>query len=159
MARFAANTTVSVKRSMAEIEALMERFGAKTFIRHINPETGRTVFAFDVRGHPFKIEVPGPDRKKIRKQSRRYIPESQMDRKVEQERMRLWRVVVHQIKAALVGVEEGLTTFEQALMPYHVLPGGKTVQETFGERIEELYQGELLPLLLPEPQEKERGGK
>jgi hypothetical protein len=155
MAKFAANTNVSVKSSMAEIEALMERFGAKTFIRHVDPETGRTAFGFEVRGHPFRVEVPKPDPKKIRKESRRYIPESRMDKKVEQERRRLWRVVVHQIKAMLVAVDEGMLTFEQAMMNYHVLPGGKTVQETFGERVEELYRGDLLPLLLPAPGRKE----
>ena len=153
MAKFAANTNVSVKSSMAEIEDLMERFGAKTFIRHIDPDTGRTAFGFEIRGHPFRVEVPKPDRKRIREESRRYIPENRMDKKVEQERMRLWRVVVHQIKAMLVAVDEGMLTFEQAMMNYHVLPGGKTVQETFGERVEELYRGDLLPLLLPAPKE------
>lgn len=153
MAKFAANTTVSVKRSMAEIEALMERFGAKTFIRHMDPETGRNFFAFEVRGHPFRVEVPEPDRNKLWEEYRGYPTESQLDKKVEKERMRLWRVVVHQIKAMLVAVDEGLMTFEQAMMNYHVLPGGKTVQETFGERVEELYQGALLPLLLPEPKQ------
>lgn len=154
MSKFAAGITVPIQQSMTEIERLIDRFGANAYIRYVNKVTGKTSFAFDVRGHGFRIETPIPDRGKLAKEYRGHHTKGQLDKKVEQEKRRLWRVVVQQIKAMLVCAEEGLVTFEQAMMPYHVLPGGKTVQETFGERVEELYQGELLPLLLPAPKQQ-----
>lgn len=50
------------------------------------------------------------------------------------------------------GVDEGLYSFEQAMMFFHVLPGGQTVHEALGERIEGIYDSGLL--LLPEGEAK-----
>lgn len=140
--RVYSDTTVPVVKSLWEIRALVEKFGATTFVEHRRPEGGR-VLAFELGGHPFRLEVPEPRPSAFRGRRRN------LDTALEHERMRLWRVMVHHVKALLVAVEEGILTPAQALLPHHVLPGGQTLAQAVGQDPAGLYQGDTLALLLP----------
>lgn len=63
------------------------------------------------------------------------------------EARRLWRVVVMVTKARLVAVEEGVSTFEQEFIGQVVLPGGRTLAESYAADLPALASSGATPQL------------
>lgn len=129
--KYAEGTTVSVGRSRDELERTLERFGANGQSWMRDDEKGITTMAFRRRGktYMFTIAVP-PLADFVKTPSKRYS-RSQEDAKVHQdaELRRRFRSLANYIKALLDATDTGIIKAEEALLPYLVLPGGKTFYE------------------------------
>ena len=138
MAKFAERTKVPVSQSRAEIQKLIERYGATEFVFGFDQD--RSMFQFSMKGFRARIEVPLPQR--VRYES---------DAKYEQRGLSRWRAVVLVLKAKLESIENEIERFEQAFMPYLVLPNGGTVGEFMVPQIERAYATQEMPPMLPAP--------
>ncbi|MDY0188929.1 MAG: hypothetical protein RBR16_13515 [Syntrophus sp. (in: bacteria)] len=151
MTRYAQRTEVGADKSRAEIERTLMRYGAKAF--HYGWQENRAMIAFELEGRYFKIDLPLPDKNDEQFQitpSRGYqrTPEAALAAWEQATRQR-WRALALWVKAVLEATESGITTLEQALMPYIVLPDKSTVAEWMLPQIEKAYETGQMPKLLP----------
>ncbi|MDP9371225.1 MAG: hypothetical protein M3Q65_01950 [Chloroflexota bacterium] len=170
--RYAEGTTTPVGASVAEIERLLERFNAETFVQgYTTLPDGRRQHnvMFEVAGQRMKLGVPLPDPQarefvyQVRPSWQRRTPEQAKER-YEAEVRRRWRVLVLVVKSKLVAVEElegaGYgrdEAFRQQFLPETVMGDGRTLAEVVEEQLPAIRRGlpPLLPgaaLALPEPQ-------
>ena len=151
--RYAADTTVGADRSKAEIERLLERYGADRFMSGWGD--GQAFLGFRCRDRMVKFVLPLPDRDddefrttptgRSRRGSR---GENQAQKAHEQEVRRRWRALALVIKAKLEAVETGITTFESEFLAHIVMPDGRTVGEHVSPAIASAYgSGRVVPLL------------
>lgn len=148
---YAEGTTVSVANSRAELEAMLERYGA-TYTAIFN-EPGRATIAFRMAERNVRITLPLPDKSQFRRTSTRMVERSPQSQQTawEQACKEKWRSLVLAIKAKLVSVANGIETFEESFMAHVVMPDGRTVGETITPNIALAYQqGGSVPLL-PSP--------
>lgn len=150
MPEFAKNTTVTAAKSRAEIEYLLGRFGADGFM---SGRDGRNVIlAFKAQGRQIMFRMVTPDI-----EEHRHTPtgkersDADAQKAADQEDRRMWRSLALSIKAKLVGVEDGIETFEQAFMAHVVMPDGLTLGEHVAPRIAQAYDSGEMPPLLPAP--------
>lgn len=142
-AGYAAGTEVPVERSRAELDGILERFGAEEFGYHSNRE--RALVGFLYRGYRVQLEVrfPDPEDREIatvrtgKGSTRRRRTESQVAARVEQVKREKWRALVFLVKAKLVAIEEGASSFEAEFLPYLVVDGGaRTILEAMEPQLE-----------------------
>lgn len=134
---FAKRTEVTVDRSRAEIERLLQRFGAEGFAYAW--EGGQETVGFVYAAKRVRLSIPLPKRESYRSEDA-----------WSKERRRRFRVLVLAVKSLLVAVEEGLIGFEEAFLSWFVTPDGATVAEKVIPQLEEVARRGLLPpLMLP----------
>lgn len=154
MSGYATGTAVSGDRSKAEIEAILERYGADQFIS--GWATGQVVIGFRMgqRMIRFNLPVPAPESFRTYQSQRngrkyeRTRSEGAVAEAFEQELRRRWRALALVIKAKLEAVESRITTFEEEFLAHIVLPGGKTVWETSRNEIKLAYETQQPPSML-----------
>lgn len=153
MAKFAENTNVSSEKSRSEIERILSRYGADSFM--YGWEAERAVVAFRMNGRHVKFVLPMPDRT-----SREFThtPEKNMRRSdsaaasaFEQAVRQRWRALALVIKAKLEAVEAGITVFDNEFMAHIQLPDGQTVGNFMRPQIQLAYEKGTMPALLPAP--------
>lgn len=137
---YAANTSVSVAKSKAEIEAILERYGADQFMSGWNAENaiiGFTIRIDDdqIRQIKFNLSMPS-------KTERRFTHHSKGTRTVEaalkeweQACRQRWRALALVIKAKLEAVECGISTIEDEFLAQTVMDDGRTVSQHVKEPI------------------------
>lgn len=139
--KYAAQTSVPVPRSRAELEMLLERFGADAFaysaLAARGGREGTETVGFDHHGHRVRIGLAFPP-----------LNEFPSDSALQKERRRRWRVLVLVVKSLLVGVEEGVIAFEEAFLPWFVMPDGLTIAEKVVPKLEDAVRRGALPALL-----------
>lgn len=147
---YASETTVSPEKTRMEIERLLFKFGATEFGIFTKMDHGGV--AFVMRGIRIAIEIPLPSRDRFATFTGRYgrkkarSPDA-IHREYEQAVRSRWRSLCLLIKAKLVGVEEGATTFEVEFMPYMVTASGQTIGRQMLPFIQKAQEGGG-PLLL-----------
>lgn len=152
MSRYAAQTTVSVERSKAEIEATVNRYGATGFMSGWSGKFA--MIAFEMRDRRVKFVLPLPERSERRfTHSTRGVrtPEAAL-KEWEQGCRQRWRALALAIKAKLEAVEAGIAEFEDEFMAHIVMPDGQTVSQHVRPRIAHAYETGTMPPLLPAPQ-------
>ncbi|HAR39367.1 MAG TPA: hypothetical protein DCS09_12765 [Porphyromonadaceae bacterium] len=131
--RYASNTAVSEDRSRAEIEQMLMKYGADEF-GYITRAT-EAMIGFQYKGIRVQMTVPLPSSTDKRFHETPTGRQVRSDNKAfdawQKEIRRRWRSLCLVIKAMLVGVDDGVMTFEQAFMPYMVLGNGQTVAHYF----------------------------
>lgn len=151
MSRFAAETSVSVEKSRAEIERLIVRYGATSTAFMTAP--GRATILFEAKGRRvmFELPLPGVDEKRFQRDGRGSLRTPQKRHEAwEQVCRQLWRALALVIKAKLEAVESGITSFEDEFLAHILMPDGQTVGKHVKPRIERAYtSGEMTPLLPP----------
>ncbi len=142
MTHYANNTTVPVDRSKAEIEKNLARFGASEFGYWVGPKEAHVGFVYN--GVRIEMSLPYPDVEDCR-HTPTGLERTDAQTKTEhgKEIQRRWRSLSAVIKALLVGVDDGVLTFEDAFMPWIVWGNGLTTRQ----------------LLLPELQKALKAGK
>ncbi len=110
---YARNTTVGTDKTRAEIEKLLKKCGASHF--GYMSEPGKAQIAFVSANRRVKFTVPMPTRG--------------TERKVKAEERRRWRSLLLSVKGKLVGVADGVETFEEAFLAHIVTNEGPTVME------------------------------
>lgn len=153
MAKYAAQTNVSVERSKAEIEQIVMRYGATGFISGWKDQ--QAMISFEVQDRRIRFILPLPDR-----MDRRFWrtpargherSEKQAYDAWEQACRQLWRALALAVKAKLEAVESRISTFEEEFMAHIVLPNGLTIGESVLPNLPQIMAGGPMPRLLPGP--------
>lgn len=152
LGKYAANTSVPVARSRAELERVLVKYGASKF--GTLSEESRAIVFFEVKGRQVQWSIPMPSKtdKAFTHKGWRKLADSARDKLIEQETRRRWRVGVITVKAMLEAVESKILTFDQAFLPHIVIPGtAKTIGEAMNTpKLDALYSGKWMPALLAE---------
>lgn len=124
-----AQTEVAVDKSQSEIRKLLHAHGAANFSFGEGTADGHlwAIVEFVLHDQRVRIRVPlkAIDHKLVmaRVQRTRTRSKEQITTELaEQEARRIWRVLVHGLKARMVSVEEGVESFEEAFLPHLVDP-------------------------------------
>jgi hypothetical protein len=155
MSRFAADTSVSVERTRAEIERLIIKYGA-TSTAFFNAQA-EAMIAFEANERRILFRLPLPDRNEERftsyqrgKTTYQRTPEAAFAQWEQACRQR-WRALALVIKAKLEAVDSGITTFEDEFLAHIVMPDGQTVASHIKPSIASAYQSGTMQPLLPPP--------
>ena len=147
--KYAEQTQVPVDRSKAEIERLLQRYGATEFVHGWKAD--RAMIQFKMRDRYIRFVLPLPvlsDFTKTATGRSRKADTGAVTNAWEQACRQRWRALTLTIKAKLESVESGIEQFESAFMAQVVMPDGKTLSETLLPQIEQAYKtGKLPPLL------------
>lgn len=147
---YATKTKVSVERSETELRKLLRKAGATAIVSASDENRGRHVVVFELDGRRIRLEVFEPDRSAfIYTETGRVRPEAYVDSQIEQERRRLWRVLVLVTKAKLELIASGDSWVEREFLADILLPNGKTVYNDVADKIETAYLTGKMPKLLP----------
>lgn len=153
MAKYAENTTVTVERSQAEIQGLIQRYGARKYASGYDEDTRLAVIQFEMTGRRvmFRLHLPDIDDDRFALDGRgRERSQTAWANAYDQECRRLWRSLLLVIKAKLESVESGVESFEEAFLPQIVIPGtGQTYGQFAVPQIAAVYEHGELPPMLP----------
>ncbi len=120
---YATKTQVSEDRSRTEIERILMRYGADEFGYMNRRSEALIVFVYKSIKVQMTVPLPARDDPKFTTTptGRPVRSETQRFNAWNMEVRRRWRSLCLVIKALLVGVDDGVLSFEQAFMPYMVL--------------------------------------
>lgn len=151
MSKYAENTSVPVERSLAELKREINRFGATGF--GYAEKGDRVQVIFECEGLRIRFDMHIPPRAAFtqdRRGNRRV--DTAIDRDWEQAQRRIWRSLTAVVKAKLVAVDDGISTFEQEFLAFVVLPEGDTIGDRMVPEIRHVARtGELPPLIAGTP--------
>lgn len=147
--RYARDTSVTVRRSQAELGDILERYGARRQMFGTDDDTGTAMIAFQIDDKSVRMQLPLPAKHEfaLTDAGRARSAESQRTAWEQACRSR-WRVLVLVVKAKLEAVECGISTIEREFLPDLMLPSGRTVGEEIMPEITEFYVSGRAPQLL-----------
>jgi len=123
---YAQATSVSVERTQAAIKRETQRYGADSFM--LGEEGDRAQVQFRIRGRSVRFHLELPDKRLDRFQrtpgGRRTRDESGAWRAWEQACRQKWRALHLFVKATLEAQHDGIIDFDEAFLPYMVMPDG-----------------------------------
>ena len=147
MSKYAAQTTVPVERSVAEIKRVLDRYGATQFGYAEDALRSLASVQFAAQGRHVRFVLQLPDRC-----NKQYCRNSRAPRKPavalkawEQACRQRWRALSLCIKAKLEAVEAGISAFEEEFLAHIILPGGQSVGQLMQPQIADAYQNGNLP--------------
>lgn len=152
MTKYAEGTSVSIARSRAEIEKLLERHNATGFL--YGEQGDRAMIAFELQGRRYRMELRYPPVSdftwgKVNQYQERQRTPTQAKAAQEQEKQRLWRGLALLVKGKLEAVASGIATLEMEMQSYTVMPDNETFGEWAEPQIAEVYRTGKMPPLLP----------
>jgi len=153
MARYAEKTSVPVEKSKAEIEKMLNRYGATSFMYGNKKQGGeyRALIAFEINSKQVRFMLPLPSQDDPEFQTtpggRRKRNVEAMLRAWEQACRQRWRALALVIKAKLEAVDTGITTFEEEFLAHILLPNNQTVGDSMIPMIEQAYTDGKMPKL------------
>jgi hypothetical protein len=148
---YAQKTSVTPEKSQAEIQSVLERYGAGRFGTMKDLEKNRAYVMFVFRGLQIQMEVPLPnknDKKYAMTEHGRTRSAAQMLAEYEQDSRQRWRALLLAIRAKLEAVETGISTIEQEFMAFIVLPDGKNVSEHLLPQLRKMTEDHQMPKLI-----------
>lgn len=145
---YATDTKVSVEKSRAELERVLQRYGADAFSYGHDPQRAVVMFAAHDRHVRFVLPLPPLSEYSFTPTGLRRSQASAQDAREKAMRQR-WRALVLVVKAKLEAVESGITSFEEEFLAHVVLPSGETVGEWAAPQLEEVYATGEMPAILP----------
>lgn len=158
MANYASNTSVSVAASKAEIERIVERYGAGQFMSAWSADQAVIAFVMEGRQVRFKLTMPSKAEKRFTHHSRgARTPEAAL-KEWEQACRQRWRALALLVKAKLEAVESGIAIFEDEFLADIVMPNGRTVGEEARPLIAQAYASGAMVNLLPDYSEGRGNG-
>lgn len=144
MSRYATGTHVNVDRSRAEIERRLLRYGAEEF-GYLNRRT-EGIIGFLYQGIRVQMTVPMLTPEAFATTTTgRSRTQATATKEYEADTRRRWRSLCLVIKALLVGIDDGVLTFEQAFMPYMVMGDGQTIYQHALPHIQKALAGGQMP--------------
>jgi hypothetical protein len=152
--RYAEGTSVSSEGSRSEIDRLLMRYGASSFVFGYKDDAA--MVAFEMRGRRIKFLLPMPDRKgdefaygRVNQSDAKVrLSQEQARTKYEQATRVRWRALVLCIKAKLESVESKIETFEEAFLPHIVMANGRTIGESLLPDLARIVDSSKMPPLL-----------
>lgn len=149
MGIYAHDTKVSVHDSQAEIERILERYGADQFMRGWDQDRAVIAFRFEKRHVRLFVSLPPKADFNLTPTGKTRTSQQAIQEAWEQACRQKWRALKLVIQAKLEAVESGISTFENEFMANILLPDGQTVGDWMGPQIEHAYQIGAMPPLLP----------
>lgn len=146
---YAADTSVPVERSRAELERTLQRYGATAF-GYMTEQT-RAVVMFEAHGRRIRFDLPLPDRqdRRFTHHSRGARTPAQAQEQWEQACRQRWRALNLVVKAKLEAVEAQISEFEEEFASWIVLPNGTKVGDWLRPQIAHAYDTGTMPALMP----------
>lgn len=146
---YAANTSVPVERSRAELERTLERYGADAFAYGWGPEGAVIQFRAHERYVKFELPLPKKDDPRFTTYKRGHnmhwrTPEAAL-KEWEQACRQRWRALNLVVKAKLEAVEAGISEFEEEFLAHIMLPNGQTAGQWLRPQVEEAYASGEMP--------------
>lgn len=130
--KFAVDTKVPVNQTRNDIEDVLKKFGATSFV-FASQEKAATV-VFECNSRRIRFDLP--------------LPKEVSEAKTARLHREKWRALFLSIKAKLVSVDSEIETFEEAFLAHVVLADGSTVGQQTRPSIEQQYKtGQMAPLL------------
>jgi hypothetical protein len=150
--KYAAGTSISIAKSRADIERFLARHKATGFM--YGEQGGVAMIAFELEGRRYRMDLRYPPLSSFENLgTNQYTARmSQQERMVaaqEKEKLRLWRGLVLLVKAKLEAVSSGITTLEEELLSYTIMPNNQTVGEWLEPQLKEVYRTGKMPPLIP----------
>lgn len=147
MSRYAEATEVPADRSRGEIERTVEKYGASAFGYGWEQSRAVVTFQCNNRRIRFVVPLPSPDDERFTlTETGRTRSATAAKEAHGQEVRRLWRALALVIKAMFEATASGIVAFEEAFLPYIVLPTGRTVADHALPEVELAYsRGSLGP--------------
>lgn len=155
---YAEKTSVSVSKTKADIEEMIQKAGAGQFVSGYKDNVALIGFTLDGRQIRFILPLPDKQDKKFwyTPERRNKRTEQQAYTSWEQACRSKWRALYLIIKAKLEAVESGISTIEREFFYDIVLPDGSTVGEFMAPQIDMAYQQGQMPPMLPMLGQEER---
>jgi hypothetical protein len=150
VANYASSTSVSVAASKAEIERIVERYGAGQFMSAWSADQAIIAFVMEGRQVRFKLTMPDKALRRFTHHSRGVRTSDAALKEWEQACRQRWRALALVIKAKLEAVESGIAVFEDEFLANIVMPTGKTVGEETRPLIAQAYSSGSMTNLLPD---------
>lgn len=150
--KYAENTQVDQESTMRQIRDQLRKRKADGFMS--GDEPGRAVIGFRHSGRVYRFDLPMPDLEEHRKtQTGIRRTDSSTVAAWQQECNRRFRALLATVKARLIAVDEGISTFEQEFGMETVMADGRTtVRQYLMPQLEEMHRSGRMPPLLPGPQ-------
>lgn len=148
MGRYAQKTKVPTNRSRDEIERVLVRYGATSFV--YGWEGDAAVIGFTMEGVRIRLQVtmPGPEEFAHDKRGRRRT-KSAVEQSVSQAQRQRWRALKLVVQAKLEAVDSGISTVKDEFLAFIVLPGGLRVRDHALPAVAETYETGKVVGLLP----------
>lgn len=151
---YAANTSVPVETSRAEIERTLQRYGAQSFAYGWDQDKALIEFAACGRRVRFVLALPNRSADEFRfvntnQWSSKEATPAQQERLWEQACRQRWRALALVIKAKLEAVEAEISEFEDEFLAHVVLPNGTTAGQWLRPQIADAYETGQMPAMLP----------
>lgn len=141
---YAQDTQVPVDRSKAEIERLVQRYGAEEMVT--GWRAGKAMIQFKMEERQIRFVLPLPLIATFAKTDQgRDRTQTATQAAWEQACRQRWRALTLTIKAKLESAASGIEEFETAFMGQIVMPNGKTVAEQVLPMIEDAYRTHKMP--------------
>lgn len=155
MARYAAETSVSVERSRGEIEATLNRYGADAFAYASDGPEVKIAFRMQGKHFRFALTLPAKAEPRFTHHSRGMRTTEAALAAWEQACRQKWRALALVIKAKLEAVDAQISTLEDEFLAHLVLPSGDTMGAWAKPQIEQAYLTGAMPkhLLLEGPRQ------
>ena len=147
---YAENTVVSSDKSRSEIERILGRYGATSFMYGWQGINAVIMFIFNGKHIRFTLTLPSRDERKFT-----HTPTGQLriksatEREYEQAVRQKWRALKLVIQAKLEAVESGISVFEEEFLANIVLPDNQTVAQFILPQVNEAYRIGKMPEQLP----------
>lgn len=149
---YAQFTEVPIEKTKAEIERLVTRAGASSFLAGYDGSSGKAMIAFALKGWNIRLQLQLPKSagECSHDAAGRTRSAEGSQRAMEQEHRTRWRALLLVVKAKFEAVDRGIETLEHAFLADIHLADGHTVGEhAIPELQEALKSGRLVmrPLL------------
>jgi hypothetical protein len=134
-------TTVQASKTMAELQEILRRHGAKAILINYDSEGFIESLSFQVmtpRGD-FSIRLPVEPENILKVLARHNVPKAYQNK--EQAIRIAWRIVKDWVKAQMAILETEMVDTEQIFLPYIETAPGKTVYSNFLENRAQLVSG------------------
>lgn len=149
--KYAENTSVSVAKSKADIEEIIQKYGADQFVSGYHGSKAAVGFTINLCQIRFIIELPDKSDKQFLYTPGRNTRRSSeaAAKEWEQACRQKWRALYLVIKAKLEAVESGISCFEDEFLANIVLPDGSLVGNYMRPQIAAAYETGKMPAMLP----------
>lgn len=144
---YAANTTVSAEKSIAEIQSTLRRYEAQGFMYGYEGDLAQVSFKLRNLLISMKIRLPPKADYAVSTAGRMRNAKAAAGAWEQACRQR-WRALALVVKAKLEAVESGVSTFEEEFLAFIALPGGGNIGQRLIPQLQELVAGASMPLLL-----------
>lgn len=150
---YAAGTSVGIWQSKQQIERDLQRLSATRHTFFDDLEQHHAAIVFEMSGTRYRLLLPLPDPAETRYQwspARRIRRTPTQAREAwEQDVRERWRALAEYVKALRIASEAAIIDMREALLPYALLPDGRTVAQYTLPQLAEAAAAERMPPLLP----------